>query len=123
MVQKDIRDFNSVQYSTEESAEMLKELLDRTVSDKDGYNSIDELAIKVNNLVKTTGNLGFKPFGYDLIKGNGNGDEGSVEIGDELKRIGTLFPGFWVHLFVKSVPIDGGDPTNSVVVLNSAFIQ
>lgn len=50
MNQKPIREWNGVQYPKEEGAAIIKELNDRTQSDKAGYNSIAELAEKLAEL-------------------------------------------------------------------------
>ncbi|TXK73953.1 hypothetical protein [Mesonia sp. HuA40] len=47
MQQKNIREFNGQQYTTQEAAEWLKELDDRTKSNENGYNSVGELVGKV----------------------------------------------------------------------------
>lgn len=118
MEQKEIREWNEIRYGAEEGAEIIKELNDRTKSDIDGYNSIAELGAKVKAIYLSSGNGETKPYGYDWIKGQGNGDDENLEVGDELKRIGTLFPGYWVHLYIKSLPIDGDNPLNNVNVIS-----
>lgn len=50
MNQQPIREWNNVQYPKEEGAAIIKELNDRTVSDKEGYNSIAEIGEKLETL-------------------------------------------------------------------------
>lgn len=117
MEQKTIREWNNVQYSAEEGAEIFKEFDDRTKSGQTGYNSIDELATKVQ-LTEAALNILPKKYGYEWIKGSANVDLINLEVGDELKRVGTLFPGYWVHLYIKSLPIDTGNPLANVAIIS-----
>jgi len=47
MVQKFIRDYDGVQFSVDEGAKIIKELNDRTVSSDEEFNSITQLAQKI----------------------------------------------------------------------------
>lgn len=54
MIQKTIRAFNDTTFTPTEAAEWLQELVDRTKSSQEGYNSIDELASLVKLLELAT---------------------------------------------------------------------
>ncbi len=58
MNQKNIRDFNGVEFSIAEAAEWHKEFNNRTKSAQVGYNSIDELGTKVKALELAASKLG-----------------------------------------------------------------
>lgn len=60
MIQKTIRDFNGVEFSVAEAAEWHKEFNDRTRSSQNGYNSVDELATKLQALEVTAASLGIE---------------------------------------------------------------
>jgi len=120
MNQYEIRKWGGVAYTNTEGAAIIEELDARTSHNEDGYNSIPELAEKVVLLENQLGSV--KKYGYDWIKGSGNtGTE--IQVGDELKRVGTLFPGYWVHLYVKSVPIDGDNPIDDIIIISQADIS
>lgn len=79
----------------------------------------DVLVEMTESIGSIAGDSGVKKYGYQWIKGQGNVGI-DIEVGDELKRVGTLYPGYWVHLLVYSIPIDEVTPSNSVKILISS---
>lgn len=57
----------------------------------------------------------FSKYGYEWIKGKGNSDTVTEEIGDELKGVGDFSPDYWVHLYIKAVPCTGFDDCTVLV--------
>lgn len=55
MEQQDIRAYNGQQYSVEEGAALIEQLDARTKHDVHGYNSIEELGIKLKGLLEAEG--------------------------------------------------------------------
>ena len=57
MEQQNIRDFNNQKYTVNEGSNIIKELDNRTKSNRSGYNSIDELADKQIALEESFSNI------------------------------------------------------------------
>ena len=118
MEQKTIRPWNNDQYSAVEGAELIKELDDRTKSDLEGYNSIAELAAKVKGLEEGGGVGILRKEGYRWIKGEDNTDLEEWEAGDEGIGVGTFYPDYVVHFYVKTVPIT--DIETDIIIISSS---
>jgi hypothetical protein len=56
--------------------------------------------------------------GYRWIKGDGNSSTTAYEIGDEIIGVGTLYPGYIIHGYIKAAP-SGTDPNAYVAILSS----
>lgn len=55
--------------------------------------------------------------GYRWLKGNGNVDLVNWQVGDEGIGVGTFFPGYVVHFYVKTAPMT--DPLTHLTILSS----
>jgi hypothetical protein len=55
--------------------------------------------------------------GYRWIKGSGNNNLSQYEVGDEGIGVGTLFPGYVVHFYVKNEPMENEE--TDLVILSS----
>lgn len=72
MEQNEIREYNNVTYSIEEGAAIIAELKARTDSDREGYNSIDELGQKLQALLIGTVIVFGNPFTLRKNPSNNN---------------------------------------------------
>ena len=75
MDQKPIRNWNSNEYTAEEGAAIITELHNRTAHDEDGYNSISELASKVQILEGGSGSIAQGDNVSNKIVQDGNGND------------------------------------------------
>lgn len=120
MEQKTIREFNDTSYTIAEAKAWLKELDDRTKSDKTGYNSIAELAAVVKVLttatvdVDLTGQLKFENINGTYYNKIILADFGSIPFSVGEDAITTAI----AYVLIES---DGTTPIATPIVMESVF--
>lgn len=98
MMQKNIRSYNGVTYTLEEGSEMIDELDNRTRSNRQGLNSIDELGQQVEKLMNTGRYVGYYLTEPSLLSAKPNPRNGDrALVGKEATGIFTYsaLSGIW----------------------------